>query len=394
MNTESLFLRVNGVLPDIDSDAANTSVSVHYQGFHLLVDAGNGVRSSLQKSATPGARATPDTILITNSKKQHIIDLPNLVEENTKIYCTANCSDQITKILPSLDIKSVSQVSPGVAFDAGPFKVTPIAADNAGDQPGLPGSVIYVIRAGDKKIVAGWDFLKLPNADESIFWNPDVLMLGTETYNDHPSTGMISISEAYNIVRRWNAKTSYVLHYSGQKDREDAKNQWHRGPTEPLSPDALQTVIDDHLRVSGGEGKHSITVAREGMIWTAPTLQEEEGAVGPRIEVDALDRHSFAIEKTESGKVVISVEDSISRITSEFINPRSDGNSLHGEAIKSMMMKGPELELVVADGNVRIDIIKGKKAMFAKSMEISQRDSKKLKRYLDENFQKVQTIKS
>jgi hypothetical protein len=146
--------------------------------------------------------------------------------------------------------------------------VVPIAADNSGDQPGLPGSVIYLVKAGSRKVVAGWDFLKLPNADAKVLWNTDLLVLGTETYNEHPSTGMISVSEAYNLVRVWNAKLCYILHYSGEKDREAAKNQWHRGPAGPMSPDELQRAIDGHLKVSGGEGKYVIKVANEGMTWS------------------------------------------------------------------------------------------------------------------------------
>jgi hypothetical protein len=251
---------------------------------------------------------------------------------------------------------------------------------------------VFVLQASDRKIIAAWDFLSLPGASESIFWNPDVLVLGAETYNDHPSTGMISISEAYNIVRRWNAKTCYLLHYSGEKDREDARNQWHRGPTGPLSPDALQAAIDKHLLVSGGEGKFSITVAKEGMTWTPPALQEELGSIGRRIEVDALDRHSFAIEKTDSGKVIVTIEDSFSQLVNEFINPSSDGRSLHATGIKSMLLKGPELELTVSEGSVRINIMRGKKAMFAKNLGVSERDSRRLEKYLDENFVRVQPV--
>ncbi len=392
MDSENPVVRINGVLPDINSQEANTSISVHLQGFHLLVDAGNGVSKSLQNGASSGMTAKPDAILITNSSAEHTRDLPSLVEEETKIYCMPECGKQIALDIPSLDAKSINQVTPGVAFDLGPFQVTPIAADNAGDQPGLPGSAVYVIQAGERKIVAAWDFLKLPGANENFLWNPDMLVLGAETYNDHPSTGMISISEAYNLTRRWNAKVSYVLHYSGEKDREDAKNQWHRGPAGPLSPEALQNVIDEHLRVSGGEGKFTMTVAKEGMIWTPPEVHEPEGAIGRKIEVDALDRHSFSIEKTDSGKVIVSIEDSISQLMTEFINPTSDGKSLHAEAIKSMLLKGPHLDLTVSGGNVRIEITKGKKAMFSGNLQVSEKDSSRLKKYLDENFQKVQAV--
>jgi L-ascorbate metabolism protein UlaG (beta-lactamase superfamily) len=396
MASEDLTVRINGVSSHVDNNgAANTSLSVFYQGFHLLVDAGNGLEESIKKGASSG-KYLPDAILITHARRDHISDLPALIRENAKVYCTPECSQQIARELQSsLPTSSTSSslfspINPGTPFEVGPFSVISIAADNAGDEPGLPGSVIYIIKAGARKIVAGWDFLKLLTPDESILWNPDLLVLGTETYNDHPSTGMISVSEAYNIVRRWNAKLCYIVHYSGEKDREDAKNQWHRGPEGPLSADELQKAIDDHLRVSGREGRFVIKVAKEGMIWIPQDVveEEEEGPTGPRIEVDALDQHIFSIEKMQDGKVALSVEDNINSLTTEFVNPKFEGsnNSLHGDGVKSMMMKGPELYLSVSGNAVRINITKGKKPVFAEDLQVSEKDSKRIIRYLQENF--------
>jgi L-ascorbate metabolism protein UlaG (beta-lactamase superfamily) len=389
MASEDLTVRINGVSSHVDNGVANTSLSVIYQGFHLLVDAGNGVEESIKKGASSG-KYLPDAILITHARRHHIGDLPALTRENAKVYCAPECSQQIAAELPSLPTPSsslFSPISPETPFEVGPFSVISVAADNAGDQPGLPGSVIYIIKAGARKIVAGWDFLKLLTADESIVWNPDLLVLGTETYNEHPSTGMISVSEAYNIVRRWNAKLCYIVHYSGEKDREDAKNQWHRGPEGPLSADELQKAIDDHLLVSGREGKFVIKVAKEGMTWSPQdVIEEEEGPTGPRIEVDALDKHIFSIEKMQDGRVALSIEDSINRLTTEFVNPKFADNSLHGDGIKSMMIKGPELYLSVSGNTVRINITKGKKPVFAEDLQVSEKDSKKITRYLQENF--------
>jgi L-ascorbate metabolism protein UlaG (beta-lactamase superfamily) len=397
MASEDLIVRINGVSSHVDNNgAANTSLSVFYQGFHLLVDAGNGVEESIKKGASSG-KYLPDAILITHARRHHISDLPALIREKAKVYCTPECSQQIARelqsSLPTSSSSSsslFSSVDPGTPFEVGPFSVISIAADNAGDEPGLPGSVIYIIKAGARKIVTGWDFLKLLTPDESILWNPDLLVLGTETYNDHPSTGMISVTEAYNIVRRWNAKLCYIVHYSGEKDREDAKNQWHRGPEGPLSADELQKAIDDHLQVSGREGKFVIKVAKEGMTWRPQDVveEEEEGPTGPRIEVDALDQHIFSIEKMQDGKVALSVEDNINSLTTEFVNPKFEGsnNSLHGDGVKSMMMKGPELYLSVSGNAVRINITKGKKPVFAEDLQVSEKDSKRIIRYLQENF--------
>ena len=390
MASQDLSVRINGVSSHVDNGAANTSLSVMYQGFHLLVDAGNGVEESIKKGAPSGGKYLPDAILITHARRHHISDLPALIRENAKVYCTHECSKQIAQELPSLPSSSslFSTINPGTPFEVGPFSIIPVAADNAGDQPGLPGSVVYIIKAGARKIVAGWDFLKLLTTDESLLWNPDLLVLGTETYNEHPSTGMISVSEAYNIVRRWNAKLCYIVHYSGEKDREDAKNQWHRGPEGPLSADELQKAIDGHLQVSGREGKFVIKVAKEGMTWSPQQVveEEQEGPIGPRIEVDALDQHIFSIEKMQDGKIAVTIEDRINRLTSEFVNPKFEGNSLHGEGLKSMMMKGPELSMSVSGNTVTINITKGKKAVFADELQVSEKDSKRIIRYLQENF--------
>jgi hypothetical protein len=388
MASEDLSVRINGISSHVDNGAAaSTSLSVFYQGFHLLVDAGNGIEESIKKGASSG-KYLPDAILITHARRHHISELPALIRENAKVYCTPECGQQIARELSSwATSSSFFPINPGTPFEVGPFSVISVSADNAGDQPGLPGSVVYIIKAGARKIVAGWDFLKLLSADESILWNPDLLVLGTETYNEHPSTGMISVSEAYNIVRRWNAKLCYVVHYSGEKDREDAKNQWHRGPEGPLSAEELQKAIDDHLRVSGREGKFVIKVAKEGMTWRPQdVVEEEEGPTGPRIEVDALDQHIFSIEKMQDGKVALSIEDNINSMTTEFVNPKFEGNSLHGDGTKSMMMKGPELNLSVSGNTVRINIVKGKKPVFAEDLQVTEKDSKKIIRYLQENF--------
>ncbi|NOJ28054.1 MAG: hypothetical protein DA330_08615 [Nitrososphaera sp.] len=385
MATSDLAVRINGVLPDVPTSSgnANTSASIFYNGFHLLVDAGSGVSQSLKSISKDLGNQTPDAILITHAEKEHVSDLDQF--PNTKVFCTEDCKNQIIK-MQSGQLTFVS-VQPNQSFEVGPFSITPIAAENAGESAGYPGSVIYVIKAGESKITAGWDFLSLVNADDNLLWNPDLLLLGTETYNEHQSTGMISVIDAYNLVRKWNAKDCYILHYSGEKDVEDKRNQWHRGPVGPLTPDELQKILDDHLRATGHGGKFSITVARQAMVWRPSFKTEDEGPVGTEIEVEALEKYVIGLEKLE-GKVAVSIEDSINRLTTEFANPRQsdDGMSLDADAIKSMMMKGPDLHLKVSESSVRIDITKGKKPMFAEDIPINSKDAQKLSRFIKENF--------
>jgi glyoxylase-like metal-dependent hydrolase (beta-lactamase superfamily II) len=65
--SEDLYVRINGVLPDVDNGGQpNTSLSVFYQGFHLLIDAGDGVEEIIKKGAA--GKYLPDAILITHAR--------------------------------------------------------------------------------------------------------------------------------------------------------------------------------------------------------------------------------------------------------------------------------------------------------------------------------------
>jgi hypothetical protein len=156
-------------------------------------------------------------------------------------------------------------LQPGENFQIGPFSVMPISSYHGENSP--PGSVVYIVKLANRKVIVGWDFLSLPNVDENLLWNPDLAILGTQSYNPHPQTGMISVSEAFELIRRWNAKECYIVHYRGLLDFEEASNQWFRGPTKAMTTDELQKVIDSNLKIISSEGRFRVTVAREGMIW-------------------------------------------------------------------------------------------------------------------------------
>jgi hypothetical protein len=297
-------------------------------------------------------------------------------------------------------------MQPGETFKLGPFSIMPILANHGDDSPS--GSVIYIVKMLDRKIIIGWDFLSLPNTDQNLFWKPDLLILGTESYNPHPSTGMISVTEAYDLVRRWNAKECYIVHYSGLKDFEEARNQWFRGPIKAMTTDDLQNMIKAHLRVTDNSGKFKITVAKEGMVWTAQELtplskHEESTPIGETLEIESLNQYILQIEKVSNigadDKLKLSIEDRINRSFFEFIKPRKDidGSVLQAEPMKSMMMKGPELKMNIIphlqeSSLVRINIVKGRKAVFQDDIIISIRDSQRLRRYIKENFPSDQLV--
>ena len=210
-----LLVRINGTLPDLsimgDEEkseraaevkkmeiAANTSCSVFSvnpstsanEVFHLLIDIGEGVVKSIEQGndafeSKSKLSGIPNAVLITHSHNDHIKELPALLNkisepDKLSIYCTDECRDQIMSKFPEFEGKqttvSFSATIPGETFQIGPFSVIPVLASHGENTP--PGSVIYVVRIKGKKIIFGWDFLSLPNVDESLLWNPDLLILG------------------------------------------------------------------------------------------------------------------------------------------------------------------------------------------------------------------------
>ena len=470
MLESQVIVRINGVLPDISilgdvekseraaevkktGMTANTSCSIFVKDktttsssittnnnkvFHLLVDIGEGVVKSLEKidlspyrdfndlTTKSAAIHLPDAVLITHSHNDHIKELPLLISKANqqsralKIFCTKECHEQIVSKFPEISTTnnkvSFNVIQPNQPFEVGSISAIPILAYHGDNSP--PGSVIYILKLPDKKkIIIGWDFLSLPaDVDQNLFWNPDLIILGTQSYNPHPETGLISVSDAFELVRRWNAKECYIVHYRGLMDFEDAKNQWFRGPTKAMNSEELQKTIDENLRVTGREGKFKITVAKEGMVWTAKSQEEQkvEGQEQPRqlssigniIEIESLQNYILRFEKEDRNDMLkLMIEDRINRFDLKFISPhidRSNNDILYAQGEKEMFSKGPELKMEIVSSQssleeeegssiVRINVFKGKKSIFKDDIPLSRKDTEELRRYIRENFVAVQT---
>ena len=446
-----LLVRINGTIPEVSTLGdekkseraaevkqkeiiANTSCSIFSitsppsQGkdeeiFHLLIDAGEGVFKSIETAITDyesshrrqvSLSKMPNAILVTHSHDDHINDLPKLIDkvkdgsDKINVYCTKECRDQIINKFPRLagiQSSDFNVIQPDESFTVGPFTVIPVLANHGNNSP--PGSVIYIVKYQDKKIIMGWDFLSLPNVEENLLWNPDLLVLGTQTYNPHPETGMISVSEAYLLVRTWNVKECYLVHYSGLNDFEEGKNQWFRGPVKAMTAAELQRNIDSHLKVSGDEGRFKIMVGKEDNIWTDKesakySYDPENKLIGNVIEVEGLEKYTFKIEKdSKVDKLRVIVEDRINRYSMQFDRPHKDKDNesiIRGEGEQGMFSKGPALKMelvhseskdtpsalkILADkGNM----LKGKKDVFHDDILISDIDANRLKKYFQENF--------
>ena len=443
---DGLLVRINGTLPPVSTIGeekrseraaeinqkelkANTSCSVFSTLapssqseiiFHLLVDIGEGVVGSLEKLAHGSGinpilelplSKIPNAVLITHSHDDHVSDLPKLADKAKEfsctitIYCTKECLEQITKKFPTIMETNYLNFIPILANEdvkIGPLHVIPVPANHGENTP--PGSVIYVIKFQDKKIIMGWDFLTLINVDENLMWNPDLLILGTQTYNPHPETGMISVSESYFLLRTWNVKECYLVHYSGLNDFDEKKNQWFRGPVKSMTTNDLQKVIDSHLMISGDGGRFKITVGKEGVVWKATGFANIDGnknkSVGNIIEVEGLEKYTFKLEK-DANKLRVVIEDKINLHTMQFDRPHRDKENdsmIRGEAEQGMLSRGPALkmELVQAESidapsflKIRAykgKILKGITEVFRDDIKISNTNADRLRKYFLENF--------
>jgi phosphoribosyl 1,2-cyclic phosphodiesterase len=449
---DQILLRINGTLPDIatlgNAEKSERAAEVKQQGistntscslfaaaserenqiFHMLFDIGQGIVKSIEKGISDlgfeSSSIIPDALLVTHSHDDHIRELPILADKadksrNLKVYCTSECRDQILAKLPQLASKVnnnqvlFNTIQPYQTFQVGPFSIIPLLADHGANSP--VGSVIYLVKITNRKIIIGWDFLSLPQTDETLLWNPNLAILGTQSYNPHPQTGMISVSEAFELVRRWNAKESYIVHYRGLLDFEEATNQWFRGPVKAMTTDELQKVIDSHLQILGSEGKFRMTVAKEGMVWDSnnslqskseereqlkePSSGQNDSTSPQFVEIEGLQKYIFRIERErKDDKLKLMIEDRINRFNLEFDRPRKIKNAednkdvLVAQGVKGMLVKGPDLrmEIITKTENeyaIKVRATKGKKKnVFNDDILINSSDAQRLERYIKENF--------
>jgi hypothetical protein len=222
---------------------------------------------------------------------------------------------------------------------------------------------------------------------------------------------MISVSDAYELVRRWNAKECYIVNYTGLSDFEEATNQWFRGPVKAMTTDELQSVIDSHLQVTGDNGKFRITAAKEGMVWNSNKKneqnQQQEQSIsskedasshfGKTLEFESLQKYVLKIENDgKNDRLKIEIQDTINRFNLEFVSPRIDKNNddiLLGQGVSGMMAKGPELMMEIVPSQphekasvIKMRVYKGKKNVFKDDILINGIDAQRLSRYIKENF--------
>lgn len=261
--------------------SANTSCSVLLRdrergtiALHLLFDVGLGVVNSLEAMRHGTGTADLDGVFLTHPHLDHCAELDRLAyglhgahrqrgEEDWRLplYCTAACAERIVgehgafpwlvaergsvTLCPVAPYEPVSFVPPG-----GPaLTVTPVSVYHG---PTAPGAVIYVVECLGRKVILGWDMLRLveapdtpsdaeremsvsalPAAQAGLVRDADVLFLDSTTWNPRPSQGHLSVLEGLALARTWRARRLYLIHYSGSER-----------PEPPLNPVAELAGID------------------------------------------------------------------------------------------------------------------------------------------------------
>ena len=362
--------------------------------------------------------AYPDALLLTHAHVDHIRELPLLLKHFDSarpliLYCTKSCLQQLQNKFPELfnadnlmstanNVNSntkcvINLIEPDSTYEIGPFSIVPVRAFH-GDN--TEGSVVYVVKYDqedqERKVVIGWDFLELYPSDKNILWNPDLLVLGTQSYNPHP--GMISVSDAFVFMKEWNARECYIVHYRGLLDTKEAQNQWFRGPTNSMTAKELQQTIDANLKIISSDGTFKMKVAEEGLLWKSNADHTEKEVTEDLIEIESVDKYILRIEKDfENGFFKLIIEDKINRYDLRFVNPHLDWNNknvLYAGGEKGMLAKGPELRLEVlpthhqdqAPWAVDVDVFKGKKSIFKNRISITNSDGHKLQNFLAYNY--------
>ena len=240
---------------------------------HTLVDIGLGVMQSLLEMEHAHDVHVVHELLLSHSHFDHVGQLDWLAQATKRngradqprplpVYCTQPCWEVgPARLFPWLvsDTLCHNEMTSGDAISIGDLSITPVAVEHGKTAPGAVGFVIEPTSqsvGGPRKIVLTCDFLTIPDPDNPLWAEPDVLFIESNTWNPNPQTGHQSILEGLELVRRWRPKRTYLIHYSGFEDAE------HRGAevSRPLTFDELRAQVAKHA------GDHDIRLARHGLI--------------------------------------------------------------------------------------------------------------------------------
>ena len=123
----------------------------------------------------------------------------------------------------------------------GELTITPFAVNHGTKAPGALG---FVVQHNARKIVVTGDFLRVPDEDDPLLFDADVMFLDANTWHPAEHTWHQSVLGNLRLIEHWRPRRAYMTHYSGYEDRDDAGDPIHG----PLSQEQFRRELD---RVKG-----------------------------------------------------------------------------------------------------------------------------------------------
>jgi phosphoribosyl 1,2-cyclic phosphodiesterase len=104
--------------------------------------------------------------------------------------------------------------------------LTPFVVDHG---PKAPGALGFVVQNGQRKIVITGDCLRVPDEDNPLLFDADVMFLDANTWHPAEWTWHQSVLGNLRLIDKWRPKRAYMAHYSGYEDRQHPDDAIH-GP--------------------------------------------------------------------------------------------------------------------------------------------------------------------
>jgi len=239
---------------------------------HTLIDCGMGVVPSLLEfEHTHGVHVVHE-VLLTHPHFDHFAQLDWLSmcllrsgradqPRPLPIYASQECWEggpgRVHRYLA--ERSDFRPFQAGQPLVLGNIVVTFFAVDHG---PKAPGALGFVVQHGGRKVVITGDFLRVPDEDNPLLFDADLVFFDANTWHPADWTGHHSVLGNLRLVEKWRPKRAYMIHYSGYEDREH--------PDDPINGSmGMERLRQELQRVAGGR---DIRPAEHGMILgdTAP----------------------------------------------------------------------------------------------------------------------------
>ena len=171
------------------------------------------------------------------------------------IYATVECwEDGPNRVHRYLAQRSdFRPLQPGIPVMLGDLVFTPFAVDHG---PKARGALGFIVQHGGRKIVITGDFLHVPEEDNPLLFQADVMFLDSNTWHPADGTWHQSVLGNLRLIDKWRPKRAYMIHYSGYEDREHTADPAH-------GPMGRQRFAEELRRVAG---RRDIQFAEHGLV--------------------------------------------------------------------------------------------------------------------------------